>query len=252
MTSENKMQALAKMTTRQKATAGVVLVVVLILIWQLSSMFGGQKAAPPKPVAAKPMPAAKPGAAGGAAMAPQTNPAQSTPKPADISMGQPLSDREAEIMKLQQETQAKYLQAVSELQMLKLARDIAVTNQDISKAKLARVQSEKKIVDILTPPAPPPVAESITKNIPPVGASGMNQGAAGASMGDQEVKYSVVSVSQLQYRWSAVMSFKGSLFTVRVGDVLPPDGSTVVSIATDGVVLSKDGEKKKVSLIQSI
>ncbi|VVC76883.1 hypothetical protein AQUSIP_22100 [Aquicella siphonis] len=239
MTSD-KMQALASMTTRQKVIAGVVVVVVLILVWQLKGLFGGG-GGPAKPAAApKTMTATKPGGAD-MAMAPGAAPAPMTPKPAEIPQAQPMSEREAEIMKLQQETQAKYLEALNELQMLKLSRDIAITNKDISSAKLAKVVSEKKIVDLLTPPAPPSSSEVMTKNVQPI-----------SSLGDQEVKYSVVSVSQLQYRWSAVLGYKGSLFNVNVGDVLPPDGSTVESIGRDGVTLNKDGVKKKVSLVPTI
>lgn len=237
MTSD-KLQALSSMTTRQKVTAGIIAVIVLILIWQVKGLFSGG-GAPAKSTAAKTTAGA---AQGTMAMAPGGgSPAVMTPKPADIPQAQPMTEREAEIMKLQQETQAKYLEALNELQMLKLSRDIALTNKDISTAKLARVVSEKKIVDLLTPPAPPSSSESMTKNIQPI-----------STLGDQEVKYSVVSVSQLQYRWSAVLGYKGNLYNVKVGDILPPDGSTVESIGRDGVMLNKEGVKKKVSLVPTI
>lgn len=244
MTSENKVPSLANMTTKQKATAGVVVVIILILLWQLSSMFGGSKKST-KVTVAKPVTAAKavgaaPGATQGVAM---PNEETMKPKPAELAMAQPLSEREAELVRLQQETQTRYLQALSDLQMLKLQRDIALTNKDISTAKLATVQSEKKIVDLLTPPAPPPVSEAITKQVTPVSQM---------EAGEQNVKYSVVSVSQLQYRWAAVIGYKGNLFNVRVGDVLPPDGSTVETINSDGVILTKDGVKTKVSLVPAI
>ncbi|MBX3708388.1 MAG: hypothetical protein KIT56_01930 [Gammaproteobacteria bacterium] len=242
----DKMQALANMTTRQKVIAILMIVIVLIILWQLISMFGGSRApAPVAPVASSATPTMKPSEPG--SMPPAaigTIPSQpGVPKPAEIPQAQPMSEREAELMRLQQETQAKYIQALNELQMLKVAKDIAITSKDISSAKLAKVVSEKKIIDLLAPPPPPSPSDSLIKNIAPVSPM------AGL---DQEVKYTVISVSQLQYRWGAVLGFKGSLFNVHVGDVLPADGSTVVAIGKDGVTLEKDGVRKKISLVPVI
>jgi len=242
-----KAQALANMTTRQKVMGGVVVLIVLIILWQLSSMFkgGGKKTARPiiETNSTAMMGASGPGAvAPGAPMQPQ----QITPKPAELKQAQPMTDREAELMKLQQETQAKYLDALNQLQILKVTRDIAQTNKDISTAKLATVVSEKKIVDLLTPPAPPATPETYAKNL-------VNPTSTGAIVTpEQEVNYSVISVSELQYRWGAVLGYKGNLYNVHVGDILPPDGSTVFSINKDGVTLLKDGVKKKISLISII
>lgn len=240
----DKVQALSSMSNRQKATAGIVVVVVLILLWQLSSMFGGGGSAP-QPVAPKVTPAkmAATGLTGPAASAPGMQ-APNEPVTVDVMQGPPQTEREAMLMKLQAETQEKYLAAINELQVLKVSKEIAVTNKDISTAKLAKVVAEKKIYDLLTPAAPPPVSQSIN-NVAPVSA------AIGPITNDQEVKYTVVSVSQLQYKWTAVMGYKGVIYNVRVGDVLPPDGSTVISIQRDGVTLEKDGNKTKVSLLSA-
>ncbi|SRR5579885_2800151 len=241
----DKTQALSNMTTRQKATAGVVAVVVLIILWQLYSMLGGGKSVP-KP-AATPAAMTKPAgpgampSAGGEMQPPQ----MITPKPAELTPAPAMSESEAQILKMQQETQAKYIEAMNELQMLKVARDIAQTNKDIAAANLAKVTSDKKIVDLLAPPAPPPTPATYAKNI-------ANPPASAESTITQEVKYTVISVSQLQYRWTAVIGWQGNLYNVHVGDVLPPDGSSIVSIAKDGVVLMKDGVKKKISLVPII
>lgn len=244
----DKMQALSSMSNRQKATAGIVVVVVLILLWQLSSMFGGGSNTPvitPKPAPAKMAAAA--GNASPAAMAPGMQ-TPNVPATVDIMQTQPQTEREAMLMKLQAETQEKYLAAINELQVLKVNKEIAVTNKDISAAKLAKVVAEKKIYDLLTPAAPPPVAQTIN-NVAPLSASAA--AAAAQIANDQNVKYTVVSVSQLQYKWTAVLGYKGVIYNVRVGDVLPPDGSTVVSIQRDGVTLEKDGSKTKVSLLSA-
>lgn len=244
----DKMQALSSMSNRQKATVGIVVVVVLILIWQLSSMFGGGSSTPvitPKPAPAKMTAAA--GSASPAAMGPGMQ-APNVPATVDIMQTQPQTEREAMLMKLQAETQEKYLAAINELQVLKVNKEIAVTNKDISAAKLAKVVAEKKIYDLLTPAAPPPVSQTIN-NAAPISAAAA--AAAAQITNDQNVKYTVVSVSQLQYKWTAVLGYKGVIYNVRVGDVLPPDGSTVVSIQRDGVTLEKDGSKTKVSLLSA-
>lgn len=232
----DKMQALSNMTTRQKVTAGVVVLVVLIIIWQVSGMFGGggdTSASIKAPTTANKSATQAGAKAPGAAAMP-------TPKATELTQPTPMTEREAALMRLQQETQTKYLEALNQLQMLKVQRDIANTSKEISTAKLASVVSEKKIVDMLTPPAPPPTAN-------PVITKGLSSDLSG-----QDVKYAVVSVSQIQYRWGAVLSYKGSLYNVHVGDVLAPDGSTVISIAKDGVTIQKDGEKKKLPLITTI
>lgn len=237
----DKMQALSSMNTRQKAIAGITVLIVLIIIWQLFGLFSSKSSSQelPNTNPAANVKAAGPGGVPGGAM-----PSQITPKPAEVPQTMPMSDREMQLLKLQQDTQAKYLEALNELQILKLNRDIAVTNKDISSANLARVESDKKIVEMLAPPAPPPVSVAITK---PIGSvSGQEAGT------DANPAYTVVSVSQIQYRWSAVLSYKGSLFNVHVGDVLPADGSTVSAINKDSVTLEKEGVKRKLSLVPII
>jgi type IV pilus biogenesis protein PilP len=241
----DKVQALSNMNTRQKVTAVVMILVVLVVIWQVSGMFGGKKTAPKTDVTSsqnantsKTMSAAGGNDANGGMGPGMQSP--NTPRPADVPQAAPMSDTEAALVKLQQETQVLYLKALNELQLLKVTRDIAQTNKDISTANLAKVVAEKKVVDLLAPPPAPSASETLKSSIP-----------IDTSL-SQDVKYSVISVSQLQYRWGAVLSYKGNLYNVHVGDVLPPDGSTVVSIAKDGVTLDKNGTKIKLSLIPVI
>jgi type IV pilus biogenesis protein PilP len=241
MASE-KLNSLANMTARQKVTAGIVVVVILIVLWQLYGLLGGGSTPQPlpKPAAASAKnTAGEPGAMGGAVKPP-------TPVAADIMQPKPLTANEEAILKLQQETQASYLAALSQLQMLRVQRDIASTNKDISTSKLATATSEKKIIDLLSPPQASPTTE-VNKNIIAAQAAQST-----AVLTTQEVRYNVVSVSQIQSRWSAVLSFKGSLYSVHVGDILAPDGSKVIAIGNDGVTIQKDGERKKLPLITSI
>lgn len=227
----DKMQALSNMNTRQKVMAGVLVLVILVILWVL---FGGGSSTTSKApaVAANKTAAGTPGS-----MAPNI------PKPAAVPQTVPMSEREAQLMQLQQETQAKYLEAINELQVLKVTKDIAVANKEISTAVLARVAAEKKIVDMLAPPTPieSTANKVITAPVP-----------VQTGLSSLDVNYTVVSVSQLQYRWGAVVAYKNNLYNVHVGDVLPPDGSTVTAISKDGVMLDKDGVKKKVSLVPVI
>ena len=149
-----------------------------------------------------------------------------------------MSAQELELVRLQQETQAKYVAALNELQMLKIAREIAQTNQAIAAARLATVTAEKNTLLLLSPP-PPAYAQGLVT--PVSGTPSMS------SPG-----YTVVSVSQLQNRWNAVLGYQDKLYSVSIGDVLPSDGSTVVSISRSGVVLEKDGAKRKISMVPII
>src|SRR3990167_3212937 len=128
--AENKFQGLANMTTRQKAIAGVVVVIVLFLGWQVFGMFGGsskpsQSTTQPVMQATRTGGAMTPTFPGGPPGMPQM---PGSPQKASLIKEQPLTEREKQLMQLQQETQAKYVAALNELQMLKLALEIAQTN----------------------------------------------------------------------------------------------------------------------------
>lgn len=214
-------------SNRQKIIGIIVGLILIFIIWQVIGMFrGSSDASTITPVAERT----------GAPVSPAAGP-KMTPKLAEVPPA-PVTAQDAAVMRAQQQNQDQYVQAVNQLQVLRLQRDIAVTDKDIAAAKLAKVTAEKKIVDMLAPPAPP-----VTGIQAPVAAQGLL---------DQEVRYTVVSVSQLQYRWSAVMGYKGSLFNVHVGDVLPPDGSKVIAIGNTGVTIQKNGARKKVSLVPAI
>lgn len=236
----DKIKALSDLNTRQKVMAGVFALIMIIIIWQVFKMFSGGSSPTPAKTPTKPK--------SSAAVAPQT---QAVPQKAQlIKMEQPTSAREAELMKLQQETQAKYMAAASELQMLRVARDIAETNQAIMLARLSAVTAQKKIVDMLSPPQPAQLPQAYSSTlVAPVSAA---QKSVSESSYDQDVKYVVISVSQLQYRWNAVIGAKGVLYNVRVGDILPPDNSRVMSIDRTGVVLQRNGVRKKISMVPII
>lgn len=227
---------------RQKIMIGVVVVVVGVLAWQMFGLFsgGGSSSNTPAP---------------GTAM-----PAMPSPQPAAlVSAGAtkdaPLTPREEQLMKLQEETEAKYIAAVNELQMLKVQKDIAETNKAIVTAKLDTVTAQKSMVDLLAPPAPPqPSQADYAKNLAAgQGGEATPSTAPGGTATTTAPTYTVISVSHLQGRWNAVVGYQGKLLNLYVGDVLPGDGSTVIAISKSGITLrATDGTTKKISLVSII
>jgi type IV pilus biogenesis protein PilP len=258
-------------TTKQKLMAVGVVVILLIVIWQVVDLFGGGSGeSPPAPIqngATKPptqMTATMPGtpanpsapAVGGQAPTGVGQPpAIIQPQPAPIQREQTLSG--TDLLRNQQEEQKKYLASVNELQMLKLQRDIAETNQGIAAAKLATATTEQNINNLLTKPmpAPVPVGEYANRLAAPT-AAGMPSGVPGTAPPPEvpanEAAYIVISVSMQLNRWTAVLGYQGKLYNVMIGDVLPVDGWTVASITKEGVILKKDDVKRKISLVPVI
>jgi hypothetical protein len=243
----DKTNAIASMTTRQKVTALVLVLIIIIVIWQVSGLFSSKG----KGIA--PMTPANQSAMSMKGNAPATPPQQMRPQQANLmKLQEPASQRELELIKLQQETQAKYIAALNELQMLKVSREIAETNQAIVKAKLATVTDEKNIVTMLSPQQPQIMPGQYSRGLVNPTSGANVPSTAVVSPIQPEINYTVISVSQLQYKWGAVLGYQGNLYNVFVGDILPPDGSKVISINKSGVELEKNGVMKKLSLVPII
>lgn len=249
----DKQSKFSSVPPRQKIVALIFLIVLIIIIWQLVGLFGGgsRPTTPETPPAANnrtaaPAPAttaAKPGTTTPTTPAPAAAPG--TPQPASLSTAG-MSQRELQLAQLQQESQAKYMSALNDLQMLKIQRDIAEQNQAIATAKLSAVTSQKKMLDMLTPQAPPPSAQTIKPVTAPV------QTITSPALSSSSA-YTVISVSLIQGQWSAVVNSQGNLYSVRSGDILPADGAKVMSIDKGGInLLYKDGSRKRVSLVPII
>lgn len=238
----------AGMSTRQKIIAVIFIVVLIFLAYQIYALFGGGGIATPTPTTTRTN-------AGNAVTPPPPGNQMHQPTPAALTAARPetpLSPREAELMRLQQETEARYLSALNELQMLKINQEIAETNRAIMAAKLETVTSEKGIVDLLRPAqvtAPINYAQGLAGTTT---TTQQPQTVPVAIQQSPDVAYTVVSVSQLQNRWSAVLGSQGRLFNVFVGDVLPPDQSKVLIINRSGVTLEKNGVRRKISLVSII
>lgn len=230
------------MDKKKLMTYAALAVLGLLILWQGMSMFGGEAA----PQAVK------------------TQPNPDTPKVASLLPAQqaqkdaPMTEREMQLMKLQQETQAKYLAAINELQILRVNKDIAEVKKDISKATLDSITAQKDIVDLLTPKKPTIAADAYAQGLdsgasaPPTGAPSSTSTTTADASSTPSGDYKVVSVSKLRGQWMAVIGAGGKLYSAMQGDVLPTDGSTVVSIDRNGVQLEKDGKTRKLSMVPII
>jgi len=275
MPSENgKTGMLRNLTPKQKGMAAAIVVIVLILLYLMKGMFGGGSV-PETTIKPSPAPTAMSATAPPGAV-PARNPTPTaamgnTPtgqQPAANAMPVPVKasiPQDVSLLSKQKEDQEKYIDSVNRLQMLKLEKDIAETNQAISAANLATKTAEKNINELFVKPAPPPVttadyaaklggpATTPTPAIvtPPPEAPGLPPGGL-APPEQPEIPYVVISVTMIAHKWSAVMGYQGKLYHVSVGDVLPVDGSRVLAINKSGVIIQKDSKRRKVSLVSAI
>jgi len=242
---------LSKLTTRQKVMAGLLVVVLLVIFWQLMGLFGGgsnqtiTKITPASSTNARtPMSSNQPNST---ALAMQQG-GEYQVRQAPVQVSNQFITRE-------KETEQQYMSKLNELEALKIQRQIAEMNQAIAVAKLATVTAEKGISDILIKPASTQVsaaeyAAGLTNPVRPGEAIVAPQVQQPAP--PTQAQYTVISVTMQLNKWSAVLGYQGKLYDVSVGDVLPIDGSVVEKIFKDGVVLNKDGNKRKISLVSAI
>jgi hypothetical protein len=231
--------------TRQKITVIVFIAVLAIVGWQVYSLFEESIPTPPaSPTAAANNPTAAPSLKAAAATSPPgiTPPAAAAPV---LPKPPVLSAKELELIKLQRQAEERYVAAVSQLQMLKIEREIAETNKSIAAARLATATAEKDMAKLAQPLGN--FSQNLTTN-PTSGPSQpeiSNLVAAGNFM--------VISVAYLQGRWSAVLSNQGKLYQIFVGDILPDNNNVkVLEINKSGVTLKIGDETRKISLVPLI
>lgn len=225
---------------------GIIVVVFGVVGWMAMGMLGGEGGTS---VMTSQQPVTK------------TIPNPDIPKPAKlINSDQPkvMSEREKQLLALQQQTEAKYIAAMNELQMLRVEKEIAVTNKEISAAKLDTIAAQKGIVELLAPPvkSEAETQASYAKGLeqpgstqqPVISQTTTQQTAQQAP----EESYTVVSVSRLQGKWQAVLGAGGRLYHVSVGDVLGAAGTVVIAIDQSGVLLETNGKQRKVSMVPII
>jgi hypothetical protein len=228
--TNNRLAGLSSMTTKQKVMALVFVAIIVFVIYQVIGLFGGGGASAPKVAANSTEKSAMP------------QPPIQKPQPANLLPTQTAASiQEQEMMRQQQAAQAQYLASLNQLQNLKVAKDIAETNRAIITAKLATITAQKSIVDLLSKPtnaSPQSYAQGLVNPAPGSSPNGPAQPI------QSDINYTVISVSQLQGRWGAVLGSQGNLYSVSMGDVLQ-DKSVVISI-------DKSGVRQKVSLVPII
>jgi len=233
------------MDNKAKIKVGAAVVIGAIVVWQVVGLFGGGSEATQT-----------------ADAKPQTRPNPDIPKKAPLltEQAQPkmaVSDREMQLMQMQQDTETKYIAALEQLQLLLVEKDIANANKDIAnankdiiKAKKDSIFAQKDILNSLAPPPTKTTAATVDGGPTPMAVS---KGPGVAASPGSENDYSVVSVSFTRGRWVAVLaSAAGKLYSVGVGDTLTEDGSIVKSIGRSGVTLDKSGAPRKIPMVSII
>ena len=229
------------MDKKKMIQIAIAVVIFAIVIWQAMDMFGGGG-----------------GGGGGGEVKRETRPNPDIPKRAPlpekltknaVKENAGSTEREAQLMRMQQETQVKYVDALNELQMLKINAEIAATTKNIAKSKEDVVTSQVKMLELLKEANPKPIAapvQVVNTQLPPQGLRPSEPPPPPAPViGDS---YSVVTVTKIRGHWTAVITGANNLYSVSVGDVLADDGSTVKSINRTGVVLEKGNVTKTLSM----
>lgn len=235
------------MQTKQKIMIGIIVVVFLIIAWQLKGMFFSN----PQTIVPAPQQTGNVNSAAG--FAPKT--VAATP-PGSIKEGQlpqrdaAMTEGEKRLLALQMQTEAKYIAAMNELQLLRVQSEIAKNSKDIAQNRLDAVTAQKQTLQLLS--APQATVATYAQGLSAGATPQAPSNAPPAEVATPHVQYVVVSVSQLQHRWSAVLGYQGQLYNVVVGDVLSADGSKVIAIDRYGVTLDHNGTKQRVSLVSLI
>ncbi|HSW70184.1 MAG TPA: hypothetical protein VLI69_08565 [Gammaproteobacteria bacterium] len=265
-TPSNK-PSLSTLSPKQKVIGAVTVIIFGFIIYEVIGLFssGGGKETTITPTP-PPQAQAKPGIQtpvqrAGTAAAPSA-PAAMQQSPGLTAVNAITSPREnMELQKQQQQQQQTYLDSINQLQLLKVKREIAETNQAIASARLATETANKNMSDLLTQPTLPqaPAGSEVVRGVAnPIagttpGASTSSENTPPPSTKPQvlEIPFVVISVSMQFSHWNAVLSYQGKLYNVSVGDTLF-DGSTVASISKNGVTLLRDGKRRKISIQATI
>jgi len=236
------------MQTKQKVMIAVIIIIFIIIGWQLKGMlFGSGAGAPTAPI--------KTAAAPNAPQAIAPTPNQGGIKEASLPTREStMTEGEKRLFALQMQTEAKYIAAMNELQLLRVQSEIAKSSKDIAQNRLDAVTAQKQTLQLLS--APQATAATYAQGLSgglPISQSGLSTNTPSPVVTQHpQAAYVVVSVSQLQHRWTAVLGYQGQLYNVRIGDILTPDAAKVIEIDRYGVTLERSGQKQRISLVSLI
>jgi type IV pilus biogenesis protein PilP len=246
-----------KRSPKQTITLVLVVIVFAIVAWQVYGLIMPEGGSAPAPVANTVVvtKAGAPASSGSPSSLPA--PEMLQPKQAPVQVN-------TELLRLQQETEAKYISALNELEMLKVQRQIAETKESITAATLATATAEKSITDLLTVQQMPSagggnsytstaIAPASPSMPAPTTSTAPTPAPAPRVVAAPEAPYTLQSVSYKDQRWNAVLSLQEKQYSVTVGDVLAPDECTVGSIDRNSVVLvDKNKKMRRIMMSSSI
>lgn len=262
----------AALPPRQKASVVIFFIIGAVVIYLIIGMFRNGSSSAPAPITpvttnqttAAPAPLNKPvppqaNQAGpsslppGVGQGPHPNQAAANPPERHVSpiISKPMVEKalpSSSFLVQQDQSENRYVSAINDLQMLKIQREIAETNEAIVTAKLATVTAEKTIAELLgatlgnmNGPKSAPKEEPNSLPPPPIPAA----------MAQPRATYTVQSVTMELDQWHAVLTYMGKQYDVSVGDVLPLDGSTVSAIDAKTVTLELGDMKQRLPVTSS-
>jgi len=248
------------LSTKQKVIGAVTIVIFGFIIYEVIGMFSSGTPAEttvPTPSHTAAVPARQAGTANPASTATMTTMQTNTQPgvPAAVNVITPTKDI-SELQKQQQQQQQAYLDTVNQLQLLKVKKEIAETNQAIATARLATETANKNMSDLLTQPTMPSMPSGQTGTVGNlIGKLPGTTNGSGTEVPiikpQGDVPFTVISISMKFNRWGAVLRYQDKLFSVSIGDSLF-DGSMVVGINKNSVTLSKDGKRRKLPIQTAI
>lgn len=243
--ADNTPQRYSDLTTKQKVVGVLTIVIVIFVVYEVIGLFSS-----PSPKAPEIKPATTT-----VSTAKKTTPQPTPGQPQNltaVNVITPSRETNAALQQQQQQQQA-YLDSLNQLQLLKVKREIAETNQAIASARLATETANKNMSDLLTQPGGLPQTVTVapgSKLATSTNIMGLDN-ALQPKPQAVEVPFVVISVSMQLNRWNAVLSYQGKFYSVSVGDTLL-DGSVIASINKNGVIVTKDGKRRTLSIQTSI
>lgn len=162
------------------------------------------------------------------ASAPSINaPIQTSGNTSTVAVGQPAppTPQDLALLAESQQMQQQYVQLVNEYQLAQLQQKLAQVDAEIANNKLT---TTKSLVEM-------------KKLQPQLGGDyGTQLSGSAASSSNVPQGYQTLYVGQVSGRWQAMLQSGGQYFQVSVGMQLP-DGSSVTTINSRGVVLNRNG-----------
>ncbi len=172
----------------------------------------------------------------------QTTAAKPGPTVRDGIEEVPTHQPDLEQLKMLQESEAvqqEYLSLVNKYQLIQLQQKVAQAENTLASSKLQSAQIQSQTQDLTT--------QLKSSSVSQASLAQQDQAKHRSAFQDLTVMY----VAKQQGRWTAMLSASGNYFEVKVGTRLP-DGSVVSRIDDRGVILSRDGSRRPVTIAKTL